>query len=80
MELNYMQRKALRRLGRGKAVNRSMYNDPLIRTFLDTTDAPELPEPYNVVTWTDWVHDVRDYTPQLNEAGLAALEELGDTK
>ena len=84
-DLDYHQRKALRRLGRGKSINRSMLNDPVIERLysLDHITPPpnldDLPYPLDMFAWCDWEEAVRGEGPRLNELGkkvLASLEEI----
>lgn len=82
-ELSYLQRKALRRLGRGRSVGRSMAADHLLaRCF--RVDCPPLPPHSNVVEYCDWearAHHAFAH-PTLTDYGrelLSALEELRAT-
>ena len=89
-DLGRQQRKALRRLGRGKSINRSMYNDPIIEQLysMDHITPPpnldDLPYPQSMFAWCDWEEAVRGEGPRLNELGkkvLASLEGIReDTK
>lgn len=54
MELNYSQRKALRRIGRGQSVNKGMLDDPIISKCY-TVNAPPQPKDLNIVDYCDWV-------------------------
>ena len=82
-ELSYLQRKALRRLGRGGSIGRSTAADPLLaRCFI--IDCPPLPPHSNVVEYCDW--ETRAHhafaSPVLTDYGrglLSALEELHAT-
>lgn len=76
-DLDYKQRKALRRLGRGQTITRTMQDDPLIRECY-TTDHYIIPRRgMTVVEWCDW--EARAwYTnrPRLNNRGRQLLKEL----
>lgn len=79
-ELSYLQRKALRRLGRGRSIGRSMAADPLLaRCFV--IDSPPLPVHGDVMEYCDWearaLHAFAH--PALTDYGrelLSALEAL----
>lgn len=72
-----MQRKALRRLGRGQTINRTMQNDPLIRECysIDHYIAPT--RGMNIVEWCDWEEKARQVNrPRINSHGKKLLKEL----
>ena len=52
--LDYAQRKALRRLGRGQTINRTMRNDPVIRECYSTEHYIYPPREMNIAEWCDW--------------------------
>ena len=59
--LDYAQRKALRRLGRGQSINRTMENDPVIKACYSTDHYIDPPRGMNIVEWCDWEeHDQCD--------------------
>lgn len=77
MNLDYMQRKALRRIGRGKSVSNGMMNDPIIRECYKQ-DLPEPALDMNVVEWCDWEAKFRwaIQHPQITPYGQKLLSEL----
>lgn len=83
-ELNYKQRKALRRLGRGQTINYSMYSDPIIRNCIDRSDFPQKPDlnakeyPYNMFDDCDWIEKMMSYRPKLSSYGRKLLKELDE--
>lgn len=78
MELNYHQRKVLRRIARGQTVQNRMYFDPVL-TPLIAYDPPPPPVNPNVLEWVDWEVELRNSRAVLTELGKQALAEL-DTK
>jgi len=80
-DLDYKQRKALRRLGRGQTITRTMQADPLIRECYTTDHYITPHRGMTVFEWCDW--EARAwYTnrPRLNNHGKQLLKELdGDT-
>ena len=59
-DLDFRQRKALRRIGRGQSVNRSMLDDPLVKTFyVRNIPSPPTGDDLNIVSWCDWESDLR---------------------
>ena len=77
--LNYDQRKALRRLGRGQTIRRRMWDDPIIRDCIDTSHYIEPPDPQetSIVEWCDWeAHAMSCNRPRINQYGKTLLEEL----
>lgn len=76
-ELNGRQRKALRRLGKGKSISRTDSNDPAISRCY-RYDIPKSPrgDDLNVVSWCDWAAEARSARPQLTEFGEAVYKEL----
>lgn len=86
-ELNSKQRKALRRLARGKSINYSMSEDPVISKcistehYVDPPDIENIPYPQNMMEWCDW--EAKAYSvnhPRLNEYGKQLLFELEESK
>lgn len=79
MNLDYMQRKALRRIGRGKSISTGMGHDPIIRECF-TVNAPDAPtgDELNVVSWCDWESAYRQAVqhPQITPYGQKLLSEL----
>ena len=53
MELTSRQRKAIRRIGRGQSISRSMWYDPVIRQCYEF-NVPELAGDVNVADYVDW--------------------------
>lgn len=80
--LDYRQRKALRRIGRGKSVNKSMLSDDLVKLFYDggVVDSPPTGDDLNIVSWCDWEADVHFNLshPRITPFGREVLEELGE--
>ena len=76
-QLSYMQRKALRRLGRGQSITHTMAADPLIQRCY-TTDHYEHPDPYlNVVDYCDWqARSLINNLPRITDYGKKLLAEL----
>lgn len=82
-ELDYNQRKALRRLARNKTINRSMRFDPIIKKCISTDHYIEPPDIFNtpypqcMIEWCDW-EDKAYFTnrPRINEYGKQLLAEL----
>lgn len=79
MNLDYMQRKALRRIGRGKSISTGMGHDPIIRECF-TVNAPDAPtgDELNIVSWCDWETKFRWAIrhPQITPYGQKLLSEL----
>lgn len=79
--LDYQQRKALRRIGRGKSINNSMLADPLVKTFyVSSALNPPTGDNLNVVTWCEWEADFHFSLshPRITPFGREVLEELGE--
>lgn len=75
--LDYAQRKALRRLGRGQTINRTIRNDPVIRECYSTDHYIDPPRGMNIVEWCDWEAKARWVNrPRLNSHGKKLLKEL----
>lgn len=75
--LDYMQRKALRRLGRGQTINRTMQNDPLIRECYSTDHYIAPPRGMNIVECCDWEAKAQwTNRPRINNHGKKLLKEL----
>ena len=75
--LNYMQRKALRRLGRDQTINRTMQNDPLIQKCYSTDHYIDPPRGMNIVEYCDWEEKaLRVNHPRINNHGKKLLKEL----
>ena len=78
--LDYRQRKALRRIGRGKSVNKSMLSDDLVKLFYvgGVVDSPPTGDDLNIVSWCDWEAQVRSslMSSRITKFGLEVLEEL----
>lgn len=78
--LDYMQRKALRRLGRGQTITRTMRNDPVIRECYSTDHYIAPPRGMNTVEYCDWEEKARRINhPRINSHGKKLLKELGET-
>ena len=81
-DLDYHQRKALRRIGRGKFPNRTMMDDPVIRQCYTTDhigpppDMTNLPFPQSMFVWCDWEAWARSQSPRLTDMGRELLSEL----
>lgn len=76
-DLNYDQRKALRRLGRGQTINRTMQNDPIIQQCYSTDHYIEPDPGMNIVEWCDWEAQAQCINhPRINDYGIKLLEEL----
>lgn len=80
MKLTYSQRKALRRLGRGQTISRTMKRDTLIKQCY-TLNAPPPPptSEMNIVTYTDWEATVQTAKPVINAYGQQLLNQLENT-
>lgn len=83
--LNFSQRKALRRLGRGQTINRTMYTDPIISRcisrdhYIEPPDIFNTPYPQCMIDWFDWEKKAyRQNRPRLNTYGRELLSRLGD--
>jgi len=75
--LDYMQRKALRRLGRGQTINRTMQNDPVIQECYSTDHYINPPRGMNVVECCDWEAKAQWVNrPRINNHGKKLLKEL----
>lgn len=75
--LDYAQRKALRRLGRGQTINRTMQKDPVIRECYSTDHYIASPRGMNIVEWCDWEEKARWVNrPRINNHGKKLLKEL----
>lgn len=76
-DLDYMQRKALRRLGRGQTINHTMQNDPLIQQYYSTDHYIDPPRGMNIVECCDWEEKARQVNrPLINDRGKKLLKEL----
>lgn len=76
-DLDYRQRKALRRLGKGKSITRAAARDPLLsQYFRHNIPKPPRGNDLNVVSWCDWESTARGAKPQLSELGEAVYKEL----
>ena len=76
-DLDYAQRKALRRLGRGQTINRSMQDDPVIKQCYSTDHYIEPDAGMNIVEYCDWEEKARwTNHPRINDYGTKLLEEL----
>lgn len=76
-ELDYRQRKALRRLGKGKSISRTDSNDHVIsRCYSYNIPNPPRGNDLNVVSWCDWEAAAMSAKPQLTEFGEAVYKEL----
>ena len=72
-----MQRKALRRLGRGQTINRTMQNAPLIRECYSTDHYITPPRGMNIAEYCDWEEKARQVNrPLINSHGKKLLKEL----
>lgn len=80
MKLSNSQRKALRRLGRGQTISRTMMRDTLIKQCY-TLNAPTPPpaSEMNIVTYTDWEATVQTAKPVINACGRQILNQLENT-
>lgn len=74
--LTYMQRKALRRRGRGGSLTRTMAADPLIVRISDYSRLEPPPDSADVLAWIDWEGRARRQHPVLNSEGLDVLAAL----
>ena len=75
--LDYAQRKALRRLGRGQTINRTMQSDPVIRECYSTDHYIAPLRGMNIVEWCDWEEKARRVNrPLINSHGKKLLKEL----
>ena len=76
-DLDYAQRKALRRLGRGQTISRTMRNDPVIRECYSTDHYIYPPRGMNIAEWCDWEAKAQCVNrPRLNSHGKKLLKEL----
>lgn len=81
-QLTSQQRKALRRLGRGQTIPRSMWDDPVIRRCYSTahyTPPPNLdgvPYPQSMFDYCDWEERASRERPRLTDFGFRLLSEL----
>lgn len=76
-ELNYEQRKALRRLGRGQTIKRSMRYDSVIRGCYSTDHYVHPRRDMNIVEWCDWKEEARRVNqPRINQRGRELLAQL----
>lgn len=79
--LDYMQRKALRRLGRGRKITNTMMDDPVIRECYSTDHYLTPRRDMNIVEWCDWEEKAwRVNRPRLNAHGKKLLAELNETE
>lgn len=80
MKLTNSQRKALRRLGRGQTISRTMMCDTLIKQCY-TLNAPTPPpaSEMNIVTYTDWEATVQTAKPVISAYGQQLLNQLENT-
>ena len=78
-ELNYEQRKALRRLGRVQTISRSMQSDPLIQECYSTDHYVAMKRDMDIVEWCDWEAQAMSINhPRINDYGKKLLKELED--
>lgn len=78
LSLTYNQRKALRRLGRGQSITRTMSRDPLVQKFY-TLHIPAPDPNMNILEWMAWEEKVMGIRPKLTPFGRAVLAELEAT-
>lgn len=81
MTLTYDQRKALRRIGRGKSISNRMQRDEVIAKCLTWSVPIEPPKPLremNVIEYCDWEAVVLSAHPVLTDYGRKLLNELED--
>lgn len=83
INLTYQQRKALRRLGRGQTINKSMSCDSLIQQcitrdhYTPPPNIDDLPYPESMFAWCDWAERARfTNRPRLNKFGQELLNDL----
>lgn len=77
--LTYDQRKALRRIGRGKSISRRMMSDALISRCFEWSVQTVPPKPVaemNVVEYCDWEAEMRSGHPVLTDLGEQILAQL----
>lgn len=75
--LTFMQRKALRRLGRGQTITKTMSRDPLIKRCYSTDHYNAPPKNANIVEWCDWEGRAWfNNRPRINNYGKQLLQEL----
>lgn len=74
--LTYMQRKSLRRLGKGKTINFSMYDDCTLRRFYTTEHYPKPPTHPTEIEWVDYAQELHAERPRLTPDGVKLLEIL----
>lgn len=75
--LDYMQRKALRRLGHGQTITRTMQDDPLIRECYSTDHYITPRRDMSIVEWCDWEAQARRVNrPRINQHGRQLLTQL----
>ena len=81
MDLNYNQRRALRRISRGQSINKSMAHDGTIsQCYVWSTPAPEKPvSEMDIVEYCDYEARLRSGHPVLTPYGKALLAEIGET-
>jgi len=75
-DLNYHQRKALRRLGRGQSISGRMLTDPLISQCFEWSESTEPPADMDIIEWCDWEARLRSVYPVLNGFGKELLAQL----
>jgi hypothetical protein len=78
-ELTYDQRKALRRISRGKSIPHRMVVDPLISRCFEWSTPLAPPKPVahmNIIEYCDWEARVTSACPVLNEFGKNLLSRL----
>lgn len=76
-DLSYMQRKALRRLGRGQTITRAMQDDSLIRECYSTCHYIAPRQSMNIIEWCDWEAEAwHTNRPRINNYGKKLLKEL----
>lgn len=81
-DLDYHQRKALRRIGRGGSVPNRMVADPIISRCYEWSTSTEPPMPIsemNVVDYCDWEARIRSGHPVLTDYGKELLAQLEET-
>lgn len=79
VELTYEQRKALRRIARGKSIPGRMIADPVISQCFEWSQPFTPPKPIgqmNIIEYCDWEATVRSSYPILNEYGKQLLDSL----
>lgn len=77
-ELNYMQRKALRRLARGQTIPHRMLKDPIISQCVTwpQLEPPKPKDQMNIIEYFDWFELVRHTRPTINNYGKELLKGL----